>query len=178
MKLSIREAGESDVPLIGDYWFTSSEEHLVGMGVDVTKMMPRQDMEAMLSRQFGLPLKERNSFCLIWEVDGEPIGHCNTNPTEFGKEAKMHLHIWKPELRRKGIGQQLLRMSVERMFDQLDLKRLICEPYALNPSPNKAVEKIGFKFDRAYTCVPGGHNFEQKVNRWVLQPENLKPSLG
>ena len=148
------------------------------MGVDVPKMMPRADMEAMLSRQFSLPLKERNSYCLIWEVDGKPIGHCNTNPTEFGKEANMHLHIWKPELRRKGIGQELLGMSMKMMFEKLNLKRIICQPYAENPAPNKAVEKVGFKFDRSYTCVPGGHCFEQKVKRWVLLPEDLKPSRG
>lgn len=174
MNLTIREATGSDVKLITDYWFNSTEEHLVGMGVDVPKMMPRPDMEAMLKNQFALPLKERNSYCLIWQVDGQPIGHCNTNPTRFGEEAKMHLHIWKPELRQKGIGTEMLRKTMRKMFEALNLKRIICEPYAFNPSPNKAVEKIGFKLDKQYVTTPGGHSFEQKVNRWVLRPSDLK----
>lgn len=174
MKLSVREATGSDVKLITDYWFNSTEEYLIGMGVDVPKMMLRPDMEVMLKNQFSLPLKERNSYCLIWQVDGQPIGHCNTNPTQFGEEAKMHLHIWKPELRQKGIGAEMLRMTMKLMFETLNLKRITCEPYALNPSPNKAVEKIGFRLDKQFVTTPGGHSFEQKVNRWVLTPSDLK----
>ena len=94
----------------------------MGMGVDVPKMMPRSEMEEMLIKQFQLPLKQRNSYCLIWEVDGKAVGHCNTNPTEFGTEAKMHLHIWRPEMRQKGIGKEMLRMSMKMMFSESELQ--------------------------------------------------------
>jgi hypothetical protein len=45
---------------------------------------PRLDaMTRGLLQQLALPVRERTSYALIWLADGDPIGHCNTNPTRF-----------------------------------------------------------------------------------------------
>lgn len=172
-QLFVRELTESDIPLIADYWTQSSDEHLQSMGVDLAKIPARQDFIEMLDHQLSLPIEKRNAYCIIWLLDGVPVGHCNTNPTEFGNEANMHLHIWSAENRKKKLGMQFLRMTVPLFFKNLKLKRLVCEPYALNPAPNKALEKFGFTLEREYVTVPGGINFEQPVKRWVLERKNL-----
>lgn len=174
MKLSVREATSSDIKLIVDYWFTSSKEHLEGMGVDVTKMVERKTLEERLSTQFSLPLEERNAYCIIWELDGEPVGHCNSNPTQFGHEAKMHLHMWQHGFRKKGIGLRLLKLTLPLFFEKLKLEKLYCEPYALNPAPNRTVEKAGFKLEKEYVTTPGSFNFEQPVKLWVLTKEQVR----
>jgi hypothetical protein len=51
---------------------------------------------------------------------------------------------------------------------------LYCEPYALNPAPNKTLEKLGFKFLKTYTTIPGWINFEQEVNLWELKNNIFK----
>jgi hypothetical protein len=38
----------------------------------------------------------------------------------------------------------------------------------LNPAPHKALEKLGFEFEKEYITVPGSINFEQPVKRWGL----------
>jgi [ribosomal protein S5]-alanine N-acetyltransferase len=166
--ITIREMTIQDIDHIADYWMKSSGEHLRAMGVDITKIPGRDFFTAMLNEQYHKPLQEKRSYCLIWLLDEQPVGHCNTNPTFFGKEAYMHLHLWNAETRKKGIGYQFLGLSIPKFFETLELNRLISEPYALNPAPNKSLEKIGFVFEREYTTTPGSLNFEQPVKRWVM----------
>jgi RimJ/RimL family protein N-acetyltransferase len=58
----------------------------------------------------------------------------------------MHLHLWYPDKRIKGMGVQLVKKSLPYFFNNLHLKTLYCEPYALNPAPNKTLPKVGFEF--------------------------------
>jgi RimJ/RimL family protein N-acetyltransferase len=167
-KLSVRELREADFELIADYWSRSDPNHLIGMGVDLQKIPPRSNFIAMLSSQLILPLKKRQSYCTIWEIDCKPIGHCNVNKIQFGCDAYLHLHIWRSDQRYHGLGAALVRQSLGYFFGHLQLQDLYCEPYALNPAPNAVLAKSGFEFIKEYTTVPGAINFEQQVNRWHM----------
>lgn len=168
LQLSVREIEENDISLIADYWLLSDDDFLVSMGVDLQKMPLRQDFENMLEKQINTPIKEKMAYALIWEVDDSPVGHSNVNNIVFGKEAVMHLHLWKQETRKKGIGTKLVKRSLPFYFNTLKLEKLICEPYALNPAPNRTLEKAGFEFIKKYVTIPGMLNFEQEVNRWEM----------
>lgn len=169
--LHVREIQASDIPYLVDYWSYSDPEYLVAMGVDLDKLPNEGELEAMLGSQLGVPLTEKKSYALIWEQNGEPVGHCNVNQIEFGKQAHMHLHLWQSGNRKSGIGSVLVKKSIPFFFQNLELETLICEPYALNPAPNRTLEKIGFTFVKSHTCIPGYLNFEQEVNRWELTRE-------
>ena len=80
----------------------------------------------------------------------------------------MHLHLWDQTLRKSGRGTELLKMSIPYYFRNFELEQLICEPYALNPAPNRVVEKVGFTLEKEYVTVPGSINFEQPVKRWIM----------
>ena len=71
------------------------------------------------------------------------------------------------------MGRQLVKLSLPFFFNLLHLERIWCEPYALNPAPNRTLEKVGFSFVKRYTTIPGSLNFEQEVNRWVLEREDF-----
>jgi RimJ/RimL family protein N-acetyltransferase len=167
-RIKVREAQIKDVELIANYWMNSTPEHLLMMGVDLTKVPERAAFTKMLTRQISLALSEKQSYALIWEVDGLAVGHSNVNVIEFGRQAKMHLHLWVQGLRHKGIGTELVRRSLSFYFEKLHLELLICEPYAKNPAPNKTLAKLGFQWERCYRTIPGSINFEQEVNRWNL----------
>jgi len=166
--LSVRELHQSDVELIADYWLTADPEFLLGMGVDLNKLPSKDAWLQMLNEQLVQSYPEKKSYCLIWTVDHEPIGHSNVNKIKFGEEAYMHLHVWKTHIRKKGYGVQLVKMSLPYFFKNLQLKKILCEPYALNPAPNKVLEKVGFTFVKEYQTTPGWINFEQRVNLWEL----------
>lgn len=169
--LSVRELSAQDIPKITEYWLGASPEHLLGMGVDLSKLPSREEWEAMLSEQLSQPYAEKKSFCIIWESGGQAVGHCNINKIQFRKEAYMHLHLWRSEFRQKGLGQKLARLTLPHFFEQYQLEILYCEPYAHNPAPNKTLGKIGFRFLKTHVTTPGWINFEQEVNLWGLDRE-------
>jgi RimJ/RimL family protein N-acetyltransferase len=172
--LSVREIKKEDINSLVEYWFTAKARFLLGMGVDITKMPKREEFSAMLEAQLKQSYTEKQSYCTIWLVNGKAIGHCNVNRIVFGEEASMHLHTWNSGFRQKGFGVDFVKMSLSYFFDNLKLKKVYSEPYALNPGPNKTLEKVGFAFVKKYTTIPGVINFEQEVNRWELSYEEYR----
>ncbi|WP_204281986.1 GNAT family N-acetyltransferase [Pontibacter burrus] len=166
--LSLRELETKDIPLLADYWLNAEPDFLIGMGVDLAKLPNREEWAAMLTQQLSLPVNERKSYALIWEEDNTPVGHSNVNKIVFGDSAYMHLHLWQPALRQRGVGTELVKKSLPFYFEKLQLKTLYCEPYAHNPAPNKTLAKTGFEFVKRHTTIPGTINFEQEVNLWQL----------
>lgn len=176
-RLSVRELRISDIPFLVTYWTESEDMFMERMGVDLTKLPKAEELSQMLENQLEKPMEEKRSYCIIWEMDGTPIGHCNTNPTVYGEEAYMHLHIWDGQVRKKGMGLKLLKMTLPYFFDKLKLKRLFSEPYALNNAPNRTLEKAGFQLIKEYITIPGSLNFEQPVKRWELTVEGFRDLL-
>jgi RimJ/RimL family protein N-acetyltransferase len=172
--LSVREMRQDDIELIIQYWLSADPVFLAGMGVDLSKMPSKEEWNKMLHEQLSQSYKEKKSYCMIWLVDGEPVGHSNVNKIIFGEEAYMHLHLWKPGKRKKGFGVELVRKTIPWFFQNLQLKKLYCEPYALNPAPNRVLEKVGFSFVKEYRTTPGWLNFEQSVKRWEVGLEDMK----
>jgi len=170
--LSVRELNRNDVDFIIDYWLNASEAFLLGMGADIAKVLSRKDWEKLLAEQLSQPYHEKKSYCIIWLLNNEPVGHSNVNKIKFGEEAYMHLHLWKADERQKGMGAALVKMSLPFFFSNLQLKKLHCEPYALNPAPNKTLEKIGFHFIKEHITIPGMLNFEQPVKLWELSVDH------
>ena len=85
----------------------------------------------------------------------------------------MHLHLWNNNSRQKGWGTTFVIKTIPFYFEKFDLQKLYCEPYALNPAPNKTMERIGFKFVKTYRTIPGWLNFEQQVNLWEMTLEKF-----
>jgi RimJ/RimL family protein N-acetyltransferase len=168
MMLSAREMQENDIALITNYWLSAEPLYLKGMGVDLNKMPNKEQWKSILTEQLNQTYIDKKAYCTIWEMDGNPIGHCNVNKIIFGQEAFMHLHLWHREKRIKGMGVELVKKSLPYFFNNLQLKTLYCEPYALNPAPNKTLPKAGFEFLKEYVTVPGYLNFEQKVCLWQM----------
>lgn len=168
LNLSIKELQLSEIDFLVDYWMNSDPQNLINMGVDLDKMPTKVQFTNRLKEQIQLPIEQKQSYGLIWLLNNEPIGHCNTNPTEFENEAFMHLHLWHNSHRQKGLGCEFVKKSLPFFFENLKLKKLISQPYALNMAPNKTLEKVGFTFIKEYTTIPGSINFEQPVKRWEL----------
>ncbi len=85
-QLSVREMQAEDVDRIVNYWLNAEPGFLVGMGVDLAKMPSRADMTAMLSAQLTKPYPEKQSYCIIWEIDGQPApAHMDARCAEQGQ---------------------------------------------------------------------------------------------
>lgn len=171
--LSVREIQEKDIDHIVQYFLNADSAFLIKMGVDLKKVPPKDEWIKMLSDQLDQPYEEKKSYCIIWQVDDKPIGHSNVNKIIFGVEAYMHLHIWTVDVRKKGMGTELVKKTLPYYFENLKLKKLYCEPNAFNVAPNKTLEKAGFQFVKKHITTPGWLNFEQPVNLWELSNDKF-----
>lgn len=171
--LSVREMQQPDIEHIVQYWLGADEKFLKGMGADIKKIPAREEWISMLTQQLQQSYNQKQSYCLIWLHNSLPVGHSNVNKIFFGKEAYMHLHLWTAHVRQKGMGTELVKKGLPFFFNNLQLQKLYCEPYALNPAPNKTLQKAGFTFLKKYSTIPGFLNFEQEVNLWELTKEDF-----
>lgn len=167
-RIEVTIMSKDDINDIVDYWHNSSDTHLESMGVDLSKLPTQENMVSYLETQISLPITEKTSFALIWWLDGKKIGHCNLNQIVYGEQAQLHLHIWDPSIRNKGAGSLLILESLDSFFRNMKLKRIYCEPYALNDAPNRTLKKVGFTLIKKHTIIPGSINFLQEVNHWEM----------
>ena len=172
--LSVREITSEDISALTRYWTDADPAFLTGMGVDLEKMPKKEDFAKMLAGQLELPYEEKKSYCIIWLVEDKPVGHSNINKIIFGEEGYMHLHLWNAPERKKGAGTAFIHLTLPFFFENCKLQKVYCEPYALNPAPNKTLEKAGFQFVKKYTTTPGWLNFEQEVNLWEMSREQFQ----
>ena len=168
MKLAVRELILSDIEKVVDYFINSNAGFLKGMGADKSKLPEKKEWTEKLKLEFKKPYAQKEFYYIIWLIDKQPVGHSNVNNIEFGKSAMMHLHIWNNDKRKRGLGVELLKLSIPYFFKNLGLQKLICEPYYENVAPNKTLQKLDFKLISTYETIPGWINFKQIVNRYEL----------
>ncbi len=172
--LEVRLAQHGDYLHIVDYFTKGSDQFLEGMGVDRKKLPEPKQWLSMLYAIHDQPDEAKSFFYLIWLFDGEPIGHSNINKIRFGEEAFAHLHMWNPAKRHHGYGLAFMKKSIPCFFEHFKLERLFCEPYALNPAPNKTLPRLGFKQVGTYEGEPGWISFHQPVNTWLLSRDEFE----
>lgn len=160
-------ADEREYARMVDYFLTADDEFLRGMGVARNRLPARDEWIASAIRDHHRPVHEKERAYLAWLYDGTLIGHSSLTKIMVGEKAFIHLHIWSPGYRREGLGTDFFRFSAERFARECSLKRLFCEPFADNPSPNRVLPKAGFRFVKRYRTTPGPINFEQDVNQYV-----------
>lgn len=177
-ELAVREITEQDIDPLLSYWLDATPDFLISLGVDINKIPQKEEFREMLRAQLSQSYEEKKAYAIIWLIDNNAVGHSNVNKIVFGQEAYMHLHLWKSEVRKKGMGTDLVKMTLPYFFENLKLEALYCEPYALNPAPNNTLKKVGFDFVYNYITTPGWINFEQPVNRWQMSYEKFKTFYG
>ena len=162
-------SSREEYELMLDYFYKANDLFLRGMGVDRLKLPERDKWLEALLVDHEKPDGERDRFYLVWIFRGRRVGHSSINKILPGDEAFIHLHLWNSRLRRAGLGTEFVRRSAAFYFERFNLQKLVCEPWAENPAPNRVLEKLGFALVRRYRTIPGVIAFEQDVNRYELR---------
>ena len=165
----VRPMRIEEVDLRIDYFHDATDDYLLQLGVDRALLPSRAAWRAHYEEDFARPVAERDSYNLLWELDGRPVGFSSTDKIEFGEQAFMHLHIVEEPNRRRGLGTEFVRLSVEEYFRTLELRRLFCQPNAYNVAPNRALQRAGFTYVLTAEMQPSTINFVQPITRWVIE---------
>ncbi|MBS1677960.1 MAG: GNAT family N-acetyltransferase [Actinobacteria bacterium] len=152
-----------------DYFHDASDEYLIHLGADRALLPDRDAWRAYYAEDFARPLTERETYNLAWELDGRIVGFSSVDHIAFGEEAFMHLHIVEEPRRRRGLGTEFVRLSVEEYFRALELQRLFCQPNAFNVAPNRTLQRVGFRYVFTKEMQPSTINFPQPITRWVME---------
>ena len=171
MSVLVREMTLEESDIVIDYFLSATPEFLETMGVDPTRRPARARWGAWLKHEFGLPVRERDTFFLIWTEAERAIGFSSCDKIVFGDHTFMHLHVTEPQCRRGGLGAACIRLGLPIYFEKLALRRLYCEPNAYNAAPNRALQAAGFRYVKTHRTVPGRLNYHQAVTRWLFEPE-------
>jgi RimJ/RimL family protein N-acetyltransferase len=154
-----------------DYFLGGDEVFLRGMGVEPAKLPARADWLSATLVDHERPEDQKERFYLAWYDADQLVGHSSISHIRLGEVANVHLHLWRADLRRTGLGMEFFARSIDAYFDRYSLPRLACEPYAENPAPNRTLEQLGFRLVERRTCVPTAIAFEQDVNRYEVTRE-------
>jgi RimJ/RimL family protein N-acetyltransferase len=166
--LLVREMQLSEVEVRINYFHDASDEYLQMLGVDRALLPGREAWLASYEEDHARPIAERESYSLIWEMDGQTVGFSSADHIAFGHDAFMHLHVLRPDKRRRGLGAEFVKRSATHYFEALELQRLFCEPNAMNIAPNRTLQRAGFRYLFSLETTPGPINFRQVTTRWVL----------
>lgn len=153
---------------IVNYFHDADDAALLAMGVDRLRLPPRDEWLRRIVPEAALGPREQSICYVIWRCDGRAVGHSSMNRIIHGEEGYAHLHLWDGCERRRGLGTAFMRASIDIYIQRFSLKRVILEPYAENPGPNRLLHTLGFSLVKRYRTTPGAINFEQDVNRWQL----------
>src|SRR5688572_11813983 len=104
MELHVREMRLEATSIVIDYFHSSTPEHLEMLGVDPTRLPPKEAWASIFKLQYDLPISERKAFFVIWSEAGRAIGFSSCDKIVFGRQANMHLHVTEPTQRQRGIG--------------------------------------------------------------------------
>ena len=143
-RLGVRPMRTEDVPALVRYWTEASRADLDRMGVDVAKVPHGAELTSSLAALCLEPPRAARAFYLVWEVDGVPVGHAGLKNIRYGDSADMHLHIWDAAARGRGFGARLFALSALDFYERFALNRIVCEPSAENPMPNRMLQKSGY----------------------------------
>lgn len=144
VRLGVRPMRTEDVPAVVRYWTEASRSDLERMGVDAAKLPTADELARSLSTLCLTSAREARTFYLVWEVDGAAIGYASLKNIRYGDSGEIHLHIWDASARGQGHGARLFALSALDFYERFALKRIVCEPKADNPMPNRMLHKSGF----------------------------------
>jgi RimJ/RimL family protein N-acetyltransferase len=146
-QLSIRDLSESDIPLVLDYWFRSPPGFIESLGVDFKKMPQEQEMALNLIEKCRtnakLPVSKLNALIITYQ--DQPIGMHTLFPLTEGDFGIFHAHIWKPEMRKRGLARYTYPRACLEFMNRFNLKRILFKTPVQNSGAIKVKEKLGIR---------------------------------
>ena len=171
MDLSVRPLAADDFDGFINYWLGLSQADIERLGVAIDRVPSAARMRSDLEAMFIAPDDGVRSFVLAWCINGEVIGHSSLKDIVSGDSGSIHLHMWRADLRGKGHGPHLFCLAAVDFYKRFKLRRIICEPKADNPPPNRLLQRIGFPLISTRTGRSSELSTICKLNRYDIVRE-------
>jgi hypothetical protein len=74
MEIVAREMVAGEINIVIDYFHSSTPEHLEMLGVDPTRLPPKQVWKDRFRQLFATPIEARSGFYVTWLADNRVVG--------------------------------------------------------------------------------------------------------
>src|SRR5262245_45232904 len=79
-------------------------------------------------------------------MDDRHIGNCGLEAIDRdNRTATLGIFIGEADCRGKGLGEEAVRALCRYAFDELDLRKIRLDVYAVNPGAEKTYTRVGFR---------------------------------
>ena len=171
-RVEVRPLRPEEAGLVASYFHGASDADLDRMGVvERARLPPEAEWTQRLQAALREPDAKAASAYFAWLVDGRLVGFSSLKNLKPGDSADMHLHMWSAPHRGQGHGAILFCLSVLEAFDRFRLRRVVCEPKASNPMPNRMLAKIGFPLVKAYVGASSELSRTTELNQYAIRRE-------
>lgn len=149
------DADEADIESIIDYWYSSTEEYLADMGVDLARLgKPEQArMRYLRALRNGDPAQSSVLFAI--KLEGRFVGFTLLNQYE-PQTNYSHWHITNSARRRGGISTALYPHRIKMYFDTTGMERLIHQTRPRNVGVNRMLDKYVGIAETSFVEKPDG----------------------
>lgn len=170
-RLTVRPLAREDFDGYIAYFTRASQADAERMGLAIDRVPSPTQMRSDLEAMIATPVDRLRSFVLAWCVDSKTIGHSSLKDIVPRHVGSIHLHMWRADLRGRGYGPRLFCLSVLDFYERFNLKRMICEPKADNPIPNRVLQKIGFPLLLTHVAASSELSVVCELNRYDILRE-------
>ena len=167
-RLTVRPLASEDLDGYIAYFTRSSKADAERMGLAIDRVPSAARMRSDLELMIATPVDRLRSFVLAWCLNGNTIGHSSLKDIVPGHFGRIHLHMWRADLRGRGYGPRLFCLSALDFYDRFNLKRIICEPKADNPMANRMLKKIGFPLVLTHVAASSELSVVCELNRYDI----------
>jgi RimJ/RimL family protein N-acetyltransferase len=167
-RLTVRPLASEDFDGFIAYFTRASQADAERMGLAIDKVPSPAQLRSDLEAMIATPFDRLHSFVLAWCIDGKTIGHSSLKDIVPGESGRIHLHMWRADLRGRGYGPLLFCLSALDFYERFNLKRIICEPKADNPMANRMLQRIGFPLVLTHVAAGSELAFVCELNRYEI----------
>ena len=152
---ALRELATEDLPAIVEYWFSSSDEFLAGMGADRRRLGSREEIHQRFAKAIRAGDADRPNIGLGITLDEQLAGYTLLN--RYSDEVNYsHWHIIVPELRAKGLSTALYPHRIKTYFELAPIGRLIHQTRTTNVGVNRMLDRFVPVAETKYIEKPDG----------------------
>jgi RimJ/RimL family protein N-acetyltransferase len=145
----LRAPEVSDAAYVTEYWFGPASAHLQAY-IEPDAFGTKEETLARTEKIFASFGGQGPWSTLIVDIDGQPSGNVLINGLVPEEEALVHVHIWKPKLRRTGIASQMARDVFAYFLDAFKLKKLILKVQTDNTPVIRLLESLGLQSEGTF----------------------------
>jgi RimJ/RimL family protein N-acetyltransferase len=145
--IEVRDFCEGDVSQLIDYWYHSPAGFVEAMGIDPSKLLPEHEFKKWMideCRANSLLTASKSRFLTITYKD-KAIGGHTLSPLVEGDYGVFHAHIWKPEMRGKGIARITYPIACRIFMERFNLKRILFKTPIQNIAAIRVKEELGIR---------------------------------